>query len=264
MIILGNEPACRQAGYESVTNVTNKTIRKDPLLRKQVKKVLLALLRSQVKGLLPLTVLLFLSAYSFSATVRVRIYTSSKISSFSFTPSSGWYAAHGDLIKKFDFKAPQQITLKVVEDSMIAMKLGDSLIGKFAFVHFWENVTDSVRKGALKIKIPGQEKYPREYEDGLMVTAEKGLLKIVNEIDVERYTAGVIKSEVGIAQPLESYKVKAISIRTYNLSPPREHEQEHFHLSAHLHRHAYRRETTVANIPKAVKETAGLVLADTA
>ncbi|MEW6467389.1 MAG: SpoIID/LytB domain-containing protein [Bacteroidota bacterium] len=208
---------------------------------------------------------LFLLAYApaRSAVIQVRIYTGTNVSSLSLAPAGAGYSLFADLVKRADIGSLKAVSLKAAGDS-VWLKLGDSLLGKFASVTVSENSPDSLRNGSLKLKINAQEKGQREYPGGIRVSAEKGLLKVINVVDIEQYTRGVIKSEVGVSQSVEFYKVKAIIIRTYTLSNLRRHELEHFHLCDQTHCQVYRGKVTNENIVKGVAETKNQVLVDTA
>ena len=57
----------------------------------------------------------------------------------------------------------------------------------------------------------------RFYEGALLLKNSEDYLEILNNIDIERYVAGVVESEVGSKGNDEFYKVQAILVRTYAL-----------------------------------------------
>lgn len=204
---------------------------------------------------------LLVSLTLFSTNIRVQVFTGTSISSLVITPASGWYAVYGDLIKTFDFKITP-LYVKADKDSVV-LKHGDTLIGKFSFLSINENVIDSIRKGSLKLKSLVPDRTPRIYEDNFLISAQGGALKIINDVEIEHYVAGVIQQEVGKMQPHEFNKLKAIIIRTYTLANLRKHELEYFNLCDQTHCQVYRGKCAVPNIIKALDETRELVLVDT-
>jgi len=104
------------------------------------------------------------------------------------------------------------------------------------------------------------EKY---FTDGLEISRERGLLKLVNIVDIENYVAGVVESEAGIKQNLEYYKLQSIICRTYALSNLRRHEAEGFHLCDQVHCQVYNsKNRNNDNIFRAVWATRGMVVVD--
>jgi stage II sporulation protein D len=118
----------------------------------------------------------------------------------------------------------------------------------------------------------GRAKY---YDDILTISNAGEWLRVVNEVNIDKYVAGVVKSEVGTNEGLELYKVQAIICRTYALSNFRKHEEEDFQLCDKVHCQVFGGSCDQANavigvayagnnaILRAAVETSGLVLVDT-
>ncbi len=75
----------------------------------------------------------------------------------------------------------------------------------------------------------------RTYYDNLNVYAKNGRVIYVNELDLEKYVAGVVESEAGAQYTKEYYKVQSIISRTYALSNLQRHQKEGFHLCDKVH-----------------------------
>jgi len=89
-----------------------------------------------------------------------------------------------------------------------------------------------------------------------------GGVDVIERVDLEAYTAGVVAAEVPKGFLLEALKAQAIAARTYTLFHLGDHEAEGADLCSRVHCHAY------AGVPapeatarQAVAETAGEVLA---
>ncbi|HXB11060.1 MAG TPA: SpoIID/LytB domain-containing protein, partial [Bacteroidia bacterium] len=96
----------------------------------------------------------------------------------------------------------------------------------------------------------------------IVITAEKGSLKLLSQIDIEHYVAGVVQCEAGLRKPKEYYKVQAIICRTYALNNLARHIVDGFELCDLVHCQVYQGETHNADILQAVEETKGIVLVD--
>jgi stage II sporulation protein D len=194
--------------------------------------------------------------------LRVRIYTSTPVTAFSFTTAGSEYtlwlgdSAHTAVLK------PGALVQVAYQGDSVEVKKGDSVMGRFA----WVRATAQNRSeagGTFTIRLTRPDKPARVYDDGIEITAREKYLRILNLVDIEHYTAGVIQSEVGKMNPLEFNKVKAEIIRTYSLSNLRKHELEDYHLCDQTHCQVYRGKCYVPTILQAVAETKGLVLVDT-
>jgi stage II sporulation protein D len=196
------------------------------------------------------------------ALMRVRIYAATTVSSFSVTlAGSNYHVWCGDSLHQFNVKPGTLLSASYLDDS-VQLKKGDSLVGKFCMVRISE-IFKEQRDGGFTIKLDKPDKPARVYDDGLEISVSDKFLRILNLVDIEHYTAGVIQSEVGKMNPVEFNKVKAEIIRTYSLSNLRRHEPENYNLCDQTHCQVYRGKSYVPGILKAVKETEGLVLVDT-
>ena len=80
----------------------------------------------------------------------------------------------------------------------------------------------------------------RNYEDVVSMRAEVDRILMINQIDEERYIAGVVEAETGQGHTGEFYKAKAIICRTYLYGNINRHENEGFHLCDEVHCQAYK------------------------
>lgn len=118
-------------------------------------------------------------------------------------------------------------------------------------------------KGELRIKPDSDKLKEHIYPGSLKWQVKDGSTQMINLVDLEDYTAGVVESESGREQNLEFYKVQSIICRTYALSNIRKHEEEGFELCDKVHCQVYHGKARFnEDIPKAVNETHGYVLVD--
>jgi stage II sporulation protein D len=88
-------------------------------------------------------------------------------------------------------------------------------------------------------------------------------LLFVNDVNFEKYIAGVVEAEGGPNAPLEYFKTQAILCRTYAMKYYNKHLNEGFNLCDEVHCQAYKgRVSKNEDILKAAIETSGLVIVD--
>ena len=104
-------------------------------------------------------------------------------------------------------------------------------------------------------------KKKRKYKGNIILYSINGELKIVNEINIDKYVEGVIKGEAGYGYSLEYYKVQAVISRTYALHYQK-HKQEGFDLCDHTHCQVYDGINYKKTITQAVEATSEEVLVD--
>ena len=188
--------------------------------------------------------------------VLIRLFASYTISSINFFHVSGEYSVYGDGIKLFDADKISFITASLKGDSVLLQKPNYS--AKFHTIQFVPQNTSS----SFKIKSLLPDYKVRMFDDELQVSALGKTLRIINKVDIEKYTAGVVQWEVGTDNPQEFNKVKTIVCRTYALGNWRRHEDEGFQLCDEIHCQVFKGKTFNQNIHDAAFETAEYILVD--
>ena len=103
----------------------------------------------------------------------------------------------------------------------------------------------------------------RTYDDNLVVIPGDRYLTLVNEVDMDKYLAGVVEAESGTNADKEYYKAQSILCRTYSLKQFDRHGTEGFSLCDGPHCQAYKGKSNGnPEILEAIIETSALVLAD--
>ena len=101
------------------------------------------------------------------------------------------------------------------------------------------------------------------YDDNLLVIPADRYLTLINQVDLDRYLAGVVEAESGPNAAKEFYKAQSILCRTYALRQMDRHTNEGFALCDGPHCQTYRgKSTRNPEILEAIVETSGMVLAD--
>ncbi len=120
---------------------------------------------------------------------------------------------------------------------------------------------DSMSLIRLKPATPSAES--RNYEEIVRLYADTDRIRLVNQVDEERYIAGVVEAETGPGRTSEFYKAKAVICRTYLYRHINRHESEGFHLCDETHCQAYKGKCRYSDLILAsVFATRGIILTD--
>ncbi len=204
--------------------------------------------------------ILFVVSIAANATeVAVRILTTKVVKSFIFSPSAGSYQILGDGVLLTDCD-PSGIFQLTVEGDKIQLKTFEKPIGNYTTIKFYASNAEA----SFKIKTLLPDGKIREYDDNCEVTiaTDKIQLQLLNKLELEKYIASVVESEVGKKATVEYYKLQAILSRTYLLSHINRHVLEGFQVCDDVHCQAYLYKSNDLRIESAVYATKGLVVVD--
>ncbi len=136
---------------------------------------------------------------------------------------------------------------------------GSKVIGSYDTIR----VSKKAEEAEFKIKTIAPSYRERTYQGDLQITPDVGKLRLVNQVSLHYYLAGVIESESGSRQNMEYYKVQAIISRTYALKNEYKHIKEGFMLTDLVNCQVYKNKCRYnKKIYEAVKATEGLVIID--
>ncbi len=188
--------------------------------------------------------------------VQIRIFSHIKISSCTLILSHGNYriVADGKLIE--DLKTNDLLAFSIVNDSLMFKRNGVGL-GVYKYIKF-----ASEYNSELKLHITEPERKIRTYQDNMSLNLSEGYIRIINEVDLDNYIAGVTEAEAGAKSSQEFYKVQAILARTFALAHINKHITEGYSLCDQVHCQAYFGKPRDLNINRAVEITKGKVVVD--
>lgn len=191
-----------------------------------------------------------------SENLQIRVFAHLKVSSLQIIINKGNYRviADGNLFDKLKLNEVYKFNLK--GDSLLMSK-NDSLIGIYKYVKFV-----STSEGELKIKLTEPDRKVRTYVDNMSVNVSESYIRIINEIGIDNYIAGVTEAEAGTRASIEFYKVQAILARTFALAHVNKHITEGFSLCDQVHCQAYYGKPRDLSIQRAVEVTRGKVVVD--
>ena len=169
-----------------------------------------------------------------SQDIRVGLFYEKLVSGFTFHCTSGEYVLKSDSGEFISLSHGDIFYVSLINDS-IYVNDGSSSFGPFRQLFFH----DRELNGRYRIKVVEPSLDPSTYEGDLEVEITHGTLQLVNELDFDRYLAGVVLSEAGSGAPEEFYKAQAILCRTYALRNWGRHSGEGFNLCDHTHCQAF-------------------------
>jgi len=205
---------------------------------------------------------------TYASNVNIGILNGKKPTTVIFSPISGdyWLVTQADSL----LISNQDLAHLTYVNGQISVKTLEGEIGVYTSLKMIPVNAGCTFK--LKPVIPYS--HMREYDDELDVSVQNGHLLLINNVQMDKYVAGVVKYEVGTTASFEYYMVQSIICRTYALSNFRKHEEEGFQLCDKVHCQVFGsrcseadpktglRYTGTKNIIKAAFETTGIVIVD--
>lgn len=200
-----------------------------------------------------------MSCISHSQLFRIGLFNSQKINSVRFSPKNGAFFIFSDTSLIYKANIQDLIDISTESNGLLGLKINGKHIDYFSIV----SLVAEKNENYLEIKVTKPNLKTRLYEGDFKMSSRKGLLELVNEIDLEQYLEGVVESESGPGQKMEYYKVQAIISRTYALKYKNKHESSGFNLCDGTHCQAYLHKRNQSSlIDSAVKFTNSIVLLD--
>ncbi len=199
-----------------------------------------------------------IAVHLFAADFNVRIFSQSDIKSVSITSLVGKYSINGNDQLIAVIEKNEMISINI-ENNKLRIKNNKEDLGLFNTME----ITGNGLKNIFKIKPSNVELHERIYDDDLEISIENGLLKIINNVEIEHYVAGVVQSEIlGSCDSVEFFKIQAIISRTYAINNMMKHYKEGYNLCDDVHCQAYKSRCNYFQILMATTLTAGDVIVD--
>ena len=192
--------------------------------------------------------------------VKIGIFPDFKIQALSINILEGKYLIHSDSIENIIEVEKQNLYISIVDKDFITVIINkDTILKRLRSFYLKSNENNS------RLKLNFQFTCPNEccFYGNFLFKVDTYNIKIINEIDLEKYVEGVVEAETGFKAEIELYKAQAIIARTYCLANLKRHESEGFNLCNRPHCQVYYGiQEKNSNIFKAVNETKGLILTD--
>ncbi|MHC1708164.1 MAG: SpoIID/LytB domain-containing protein [Bacteroidales bacterium] len=213
-------------------------------------------MRTVVNSLLLFMLLMLQSGVSLgsqdSIYLKIRIFTNHHLKHLTITPVQGNYKIITSQNKSIELTKKQHCTASVKGKKVVVKLMSGAIL-----------ISDTVKivpadtEGLIKLKAGKSE---RKYNDEIILYISGAHLRVINRVELENYTAGVVLSEGGDAKNSEFFKLQSLISRTYALKNIRKHESEGYHLCDQVHCQLYHGSTLKSDILEALSGTKGLVI----
>ena len=216
-------------------------------------KLILKTMRNYIKIFTAflLSIFLSISINGYSLDLDIRIFSDYKIPTFTFTAISGKYLliANDETVLEIYKNNPLVIAQK---GEKITISRNNQLIGEFSEIV----IQKAGLVNAFKINTNIKGATERIYDDELHVHVQNDELYLINRVELERYIAGVVQSEIfGSSEDVDFFKIQAIIARTYAITNLMKHMPEGYNLCDGVHCQTYKRRCNHSNIMMAVSHT---------
>lgn len=205
-----------------------------------------------------IALLLLFRVQAFGETILVGLEKLGKPSTTTFRVSSGSYRL---LVDEREILSSDQTHLLEFQSDERGLRVisGGKSYGPFS--HFKLRIDEWDSEFRIKAVVPKGKEHV--FQDNLIVKHKGNGMVFINEVNLEKYVAGVVESEGGKGHHPEYYKVQSIISRTYMLSNKRRHLVEGYHVCDKVHCQVYHGKSRFEpEIPKAAWATKGMVLVD--
>ena len=198
------------------------------------------------------------SAFSIREVINVGIFWGKSPSSALISVELGNYDLSGDG-KPLKLLAENQTFVANVSANSVQITSGGKILGTFKQVQLKRKAWGA----CFNLKGTNPKTDRRTYNDNLKISAYNNRLKLINNVYIEHYIAGVVEAESGSKETFEYYKVQAIIARTYVLTNLNKYSKYGFNVCDRVNSQVYKgKSTRNPDIVRAVNATRGLVLVD--
>lgn len=192
-------------------------------------------------------------------TIMVRIYSHLKVASNHVYINSGTYRVIAD--GNFVSESAGELSYRLVyKNDSVELFSGDKKIGLYKYIKFVADNNNPLAE--LKIKLINPDRKQRIYPQNMIFSTFEGNLKIINDVEVDKYVAGVTEAETGTRWNQEFYKVQGVLARTFALAHINKHVLEGFSLCDQVHCQVYYGKPRDGSIATAIEATKGQVVVD--
>ncbi len=206
-----------------------------------------------------LIISLLINLSSYAAFIDVRIYSSYQINSFMFTPLSGKYIIKSEGAKILDLYKYNTLVFRKENDKVRISKQTGEEIGLFSDVE----ISGASLQNIFKIEPLNVNSEARFYDDDIILDVTENEMMLINKVDIERFVAAVVQSEVyGSTDKLAYYEIQSIITRTYTLNNLLKHSKEGYNYCDNVHCQSYKRRCNNSDILASVLKTNGMVVVD--
>ncbi|MDR1761117.1 MAG: SpoIID/LytB domain-containing protein [Bacteroidales bacterium] len=200
---------------------------------------------------------LFASLFSSAQNINIRIYGGLAITEFTFTATEGKY----DIIDRNTIIG----SLAEGETAIIRFDTYKSLLinNKKHIVHHELHFRGATQSNKFTITSPKKRFASHTYDNDLFIRLQENTLLLVNDVQFDKYIAGVVEAEGGKKAPGEYYKAQAVLCRSYAARYFERHLAEGYNLCDGVHCQAFKGSCKTPLILESTLATSGIVIVDT-
>jgi len=198
------------------------------------------------------------SVYAHDSAVRIGLFYDVPVSSLVISFPTGGYVVYGGLADSLVISGGGTLYATLF-DQKIWVRNKTTLLGTYQQIRIMSLVDTSY----VRLRTVDPMGKMAEYQGHIYIDSWQGYLRIVNELDEDRYVASVAEAEGGSGAPLEFLKTQCIISRTFYYRHGNQHIAEGFFVCDGTHCQAYKGKNTNARVlTEAARETDGLVIFD--
>jgi stage II sporulation protein D len=204
-----------------------------------------------------LIVLLSVISTLVSAQVKIRIFANQSPESAVFTVVDGSYSIdtyHGGT---FSLAKGESLIISRFEGRLAVKSRNSS-----GFIADSAVFAGQTPYASFSLRINGQSPVRQYYTGELHCFPDLGTLVFINNCDIEKYIAGVVKAEGGSGKNIEYFKSQAVIARTYMYKYFDKHMHDKYNVCDNTHCQAFNGTSTDTILNKAAMETHNQVILD--
>ncbi|MCL2327087.1 MAG: SpoIID/LytB domain-containing protein [Bacteroidetes bacterium] len=202
-------------------------------------------------------VLLFSSLCATAQNINIRIYSDNALTEFTFTATEG----------KYDIIDHDKIILSLAEGETATIRFAGSKLLKINEkeykIHSNLHIRGATQSNTFTIASPRKRFATRTFDNDLFIRLNANTMTLINDVQFDKYLAGVIEAEGGSKAQLEYYKAQAVLCRSYAARYYEKHLAEGYNLCDGVHCQAFKGRCKTPLILEAALATSGIVVVDT-
>jgi stage II sporulation protein D len=213
---------------------------------------------SEFKKYISLLLLMALHFTGVSQTIKVGLEALERPQSVACYVSSGAYKVLADGLEIGVLNSGASVEVLSSGNGVIAVISGKRS-GPFQELKLRTDKWDS----EIRLRCISPKRNDKYLQDNVIFKKQQGGLLCINELEIEKYVAGVVEGEAGKGHTAEYYKVQAIISRTYALANRTRHIYDGYNLCDKVHCQVYHGKARFEPaIPLSTWETKGTVIVD--
>ncbi|HPH15827.1 MAG TPA: SpoIID/LytB domain-containing protein [Bacteroidales bacterium] len=190
--------------------------------------------------------------------INIRIYSHIAIEQFQFTAARGKYDIVSNNTIVYTLQEGDVATISIKRN-----KIRIDVANNHVVVDTFLLIRGAQQENFFAITSPNKQFPQRTYDNDLYVKTVTSHLILINDVNFDKYIAGVVEAEGGSKAPLEYYKAQSVLCRTYAARFFEKHIHEGFNLCDGVHCQAYKGRCKMnLQILDAALNTTGIIMVD--